>query len=413
MSPRRRARPGRLAAVLGGAVVIVGGGWYGLSHLHPGARPADAAASASDQPSLTVPSPTSSTSSTTSVSDKPTPWPGPLPWPIIIADRGNNRIIEVTPDKHIIWSFPGQGSMPQGETFFGGDDAFFANNGAQIITNQEHNSAITIVDYATRKAVWEYGHPGVAGWQPGFLNFPDDAYVLPNGNVAVADIRNCRELIIAPDKHIVSDWGNANTCRDNPPTTFSSPNGDTPLPGGDLLITEINGGSGDGRAVRMTQSGQVLWNVRIPDVLYPSDAQLLPSGDPLAGDVLVADYEKPGKIVIFNPQTGKVDWLYDVTSGDGEIDHPSIATFLSNGNIMVTDDYRNRVVVIDRKTKSIVWQYGQTGVAGTGADQLYVPDGIDPDTYHVVPHDAAGHYTGKDETVVAGAAAPPTPGAAD
>lgn len=405
---RRRVQPGRLFTVLGGVVVLAGGGWYGLSHLHPVTKPAAAAG----QPSLTVPSPASSTgaSASSDAPQQPTPWPGPLPWPIIIADRGNNRIIEVTPDKHIVWSFPGQGSMPQGETFFGGDDAFFANKGAQIITNQEHNSAITIVDYATRKAVWEYGHPGVAGWQPGFLNFPDDAYVLPDGNVAVADIHNCRELIIAPDKSIVQDWGNPNVCRDNPPTTFSSPNGDTPLPNGDLLMTEINGGGGDGRAVRMTATGQVVWNVRIPDVMYASDAQLMPPGDPLAGDVLVADYSKPGKVVIFNPQSGKVDWEYNVPSGSGEIDHPSIATFLSNGNIIVTDDYQHRVVVIDRQTKQIVWQYGQTGVSGTGPGLLNLPDGLDPDSYHVFAHTASGQYTGKDDPVVAAAAPPPTSG---
>jgi hypothetical protein len=383
----RGGRLARLLAVL--AVTCVGAAACG----HPGGRAQDPS---SEAPPLSVPSPASSTGAS-DTPQRPTPWPGPLPWPIIIADRGNNRILEVTPDKHIVWSFPGPGSMPPGETFLGGDDAFFANGGAEIITNQEHNSAITIIDYATRKAVWEYGHPGVAGRQAGYLNYPDDAYVLPNGNVAVADIRNCRELIIAPDKHIVQSWGNPDVCKDDPPRYFSSPNGDTPLPGGDLLITEINGGAGNGRAVRMTQSGQVLWNVRIPEVLYASDAQMLPPGDPLAGDLIVADYSKPGKVIIFNPQTGRVDWRYDVRSGPGALDHPSLATYLPNGNIIVTDDYQHRVVVIDRQTKQIVWQYGQTGVAGTAPGLLDTPDGLDLDTYHVFPHDAAGHYTGRAE----------------
>ena len=38
---------------------------------------------------------------------KPVPsWGKPLPWPIIIADRRNNRLLEVTPDKRIVWEFP-------------------------------------------------------------------------------------------------------------------------------------------------------------------------------------------------------------------------------------------------------------------------------------------------------------------
>jgi len=373
--------------MLGAVIVVLGGTWYGLAH--HGATKAASAPSAGT--SLSVPS-RAPVTTTPPPPSGPTAWPGPLPWPIIIADRGNNRILEVTPDKQVVWSFPGVGAMPQGETFFGGDDAFFANNGSQIITNQEHNSAITILDYTSRKAVWEYGHPGIVGWQPGFLDYPDDAYVLPGGNVAVADIRNCRELIIAPDKHIVASWGSHSVCRDNPPHTFASPNGDTPLPNGDLLITEINGN--DGRAVRLTQTGQVLWNVHIPDVAYASDAQLLPPGDPNAGDVLVADYSRPGKVVIFNPQTGRVDWEYAVASGQGEISHPSIAVRLPNNDILVTDDYRNRVVVIDRASKQIVWQYGTTDLSGYAANQLYYPDGLDLDTFHTFPHTAAGHYSG-------------------
>ncbi|MEK7261437.1 MAG: hypothetical protein AAB068_05265, partial [Pseudomonadota bacterium] len=33
-------------------------------------------------------------------------WGKPLPYPIIIADRRNNRLIEVTPDKRIVWELP-------------------------------------------------------------------------------------------------------------------------------------------------------------------------------------------------------------------------------------------------------------------------------------------------------------------
>ncbi|MBL0090642.1 MAG: hypothetical protein IPP44_29695 [Ideonella sp.] len=33
-------------------------------------------------------------------------WGKPLPYPIVIADRLNNRLIEVAPDKRIVWEFP-------------------------------------------------------------------------------------------------------------------------------------------------------------------------------------------------------------------------------------------------------------------------------------------------------------------
>ncbi len=30
----------------------------------------------------------------------------PLPYPVIIADRRNNRLIEIAPNKQIVWEFP-------------------------------------------------------------------------------------------------------------------------------------------------------------------------------------------------------------------------------------------------------------------------------------------------------------------
>ena len=59
------------------------------------------------------------------------------------------------------------------------------------------------------------------------------------------------------------------------------------------------------------------------------------------------------------------------------LNHPSLAEVLPNGLICVNDDYRHRVVIIDPSTKAIVWQYGQTDVAGTGANLLNTPDGFD------------------------------------
>ena len=46
------------------------------------------------------------------------------------------------------------------------------------------------------------------------------------------------------------------------------------------------------------------------------------------------------------------------------LDHPSLALELPNGNIIVNDDARHRVLVIDRATKAIVWQYGVTDTPG-------------------------------------------------
>ena len=327
--------------------------------------------------SSAAPPPSPSGGSSSSAAAGPAVWPGPLPHPILIADRGNSRILEVTPAQQVVWQFPAPAGLPAGQSFVGGDDAFFTPGGGAVISNEEHNATIAVIDYATRRIVWQYGHAGVEDSPPGFLDYPDDAYQLPSGDVVVADIRNCRVLFIDPQMQIQQSWGQAGHCVDQPPQYLDYPNGDAPQPNGDILVIEINGGSGDSRAVLLTAGGGVVWNVQIPDVLYGSDAQLLPDGD-----VLCADYSRPGRVVVFNPLTGAVDWTYDVQSGAGMLDHPSIAEALSNGDYLVSDDYRDRVVVIDPETGQIVWQYGHTDVAGTGSGDLNTPDGMDSDIYH-------------------------------
>ena len=59
------------------------------------------------------------------------------------------------------------------------------------------------------------------------------------------------------------------------------------------------------------------------------------------------------------------------------LDHPSLAIQLSNGLIALNDDFRNRVIVIDPKTNSIVWQYGVDDRRGRTDGLLWIPDGID------------------------------------
>jgi outer membrane protein assembly factor BamB len=290
----------------------------------------------------------------------------PFPGGLLIADRANGRLLIVSGTGRILWRFPGPGGLPRGQAF-SADDAFLSPDGRAIVANDEAHQVIDRIDIATRRIVWQYGRYGVAGPAIGSLNTPDDSYPLTNGDIVVADIRNCRILEIAPDKSIVRQWGRTGVCVDHAPQTFGMPNGDTPLPDGGILITEITGS----RVVRLSATGAVVFDVHVP-VKYPSDAQLDENGN-----VVVADYASPGAVVSVSPQ-GRLLWRYGPTSGSGRLDHPSLATPLPGGLVSVNDDGRQRVVVIDPRTSRIVWQYGKTDAGGRGPGLLSDPDGHEP-----------------------------------
>jgi outer membrane protein assembly factor BamB len=313
------------------------------------------------------PTPTGPLSSSVRASAQPSGGdiPGRFPGGLLIADRGNGRLIVVTEGGQIVWSFPGRGSLPRGQRF-SADDAFLAPDGKTIVANDEAHQVIDRIDIATRKIIWQYGRYDRPGAGPGQLHTPDDAYPLANGDVIVADIRNCRILEIAPTKRIVKTWGRAGRCIDRPPAFLAEPNGDTPLPDGGLLITEITGS----RVIRIGPDGHVRFDIHVP-VRYPSDAQLAADGS-----ILVVDYATPGAIVRVSP-SGRVLWRYAVRSGPGRLDHPSLAMPLPDGTIALNDDERQRVVIIDPRTNRIVWQYGVTDRRGRTGGRLSTPDGID------------------------------------
>ena len=117
---------------------------------------------------------------------------------LLIADRGNDRLLALDANRNITWQYPSATMPPPPGGFYFPDDAFFIKGGTGIISNQEDNHTIVEIGYPSGKILWQYGHPGQPGSAPGYLNQPDDAYLLKSGTVTVADASNNRILFISP-----------------------------------------------------------------------------------------------------------------------------------------------------------------------------------------------------------------------
>ena len=289
--------------------------------------------------------------------------PSALPADVLVADHLNNRLVVIDPQGRVRWVFPRPGDLRHGQTFRVPDDAFFSPDGRYIIATQEDDQVISVIDVATRRIVYRYGVPGHPGTGPDHVDNPDDALLTPAGHIVAADIKNCRLIVVAPPAHrpMKVIGMTTNVCWHDPPYRFGSPNGAFPLSTGGYVVTEINGDWADG----LTKSGRIAWAVNPPGVLYPSD-----TNEVYPGRLLTADYSDPGQVVEFSPR-GKLLWRF------GGLNQPSLALPLPNGDILVNDDFNNRIIVIDPATNRIVWQYGHTGVAGRAPGYLNDPDGLD------------------------------------
>ncbi len=354
-------------------------------HPHlPAATSADAGSSSAEPPTTQSTQPSQPTHRPAAQAPAAEPWlaratgpghlapgshPSALPADVLVADHLNNRLVIIDPQGRIRWQFPKPGDLTKGQTFLVPDDAFFSPDGRYIVATQEDDQVISVIDVAKHRIVYRYGKPGTRGWGPDRLSNPDDAMLLPDGDIITADIMNCRILYIKPPAHrslrIIGRTTNA--CLHRPPRRFGSPNGAFPMAGGGFIVTEINGDWADG----IRPGGRVLWSTHPPGVAYPSDTNQLGGGH-----MITADYSDPGQVVEFTTR-GKLLWRF------GGLNKPSLAIPLPNGNILVNDDFNHRVIVINPRTNKIVWQYGHKGVPGRASGYLDDPDGVD-----LVPPDA-------------------------
>ena len=264
---------------------------------------------------------------------------------LLITDRGNGRIVEITPDGEMTWSFPAPGDAAA-SALGPWDDAYYAPDGSMIAANSDPTSTVIGIDIATRTVRWRVGTPGRTGKGTGAFNGPDDSVPALDGTIYLADIRNCRIVRLSAAGTFLSALGNG-SCVHRPPTSFASPNGAFPTSDGDLIITEIGGGWID----RIGPDGTLRWAIRAP-VVFASDAVPYPDGS-----VLVADYVTPGKVLRLAPD-GTVLWRFDA---NGRLWNPSIAIPLAANRVAISDDFGNRVLVVDPTTNEIVREYTTVG----------------------------------------------------
>ena len=178
----------------------------------------------------------------------------------------------------------------------------------------------------------------------------------------VADAYNCRILFVR-HRRIVRQIGETHVCVHNPPATLGSVNGDTPMPGGGVLVSEINGAWIDA----FSKTGKLLWDFQAP-VAYPSDrsrSRAAGSSSPTTRAGRGADREPA--------RTHPVALRADV--GVGGARPPVARDHAPNGDIAVNDDYNDRVVIIDPQEARIVWQYGHDYQPGDAAGYLHTPEG--------------------------------------
>ncbi len=275
----------------------------------------------------------------------PVPAGVPFSGHILISDVGNRRIVELDAKGEMTWSFPAQGDTAAA-AYGPWDDAYYSWDGKTVTANSAATSTVIAIDYATRKIRWQAGTLNKPAKGATGFSSPDDIAMALDGTSYVADILNCRFVHLGANGEYLGAVGNGR-CVHDPPNSFASPNAAYPLADGGLLVTEITGSWID----RLAKDGSLMWTVHAP-VTYPSDAVPYPDGS-----VLVADYVSPGQVVRLN-KDGTVLWRFDHNK---QLHNPSSVQPLASNRVGISDDFGNRILVVDPTTNEVVKEYKDAG----------------------------------------------------
>jgi hypothetical protein len=292
------------------------------------------------------------------------------PGNILIADQFNNRVIEVNRRGQIVWSFGrgprdftaksivgvndaervGRSTLMAGTGIPAGVDAFCKNPAGCP------DGRVMLVD-PNGKIVWQYGTFGVSGAGPNQLNAPVQATWTPSRTVFITDQGNQRVIEVNHAGNIRWQYGQTGVDGSGF-NQLSDPNSAELLDNGNILIAD----EGNNRVIEVDRHKHI-----VKTLTAGGTANGVAFASRLAnGDTLITDAGN-NRIVEVDPNDNIV-WVYITNLGPGSNANPepTRAVQTLNGQIIISDQFNQRVLVVKKSTKQVIAQYGHINHAGYG-----------------------------------------------
>lgn len=182
---------------------------------------------------------------------------------LLIVDTTNNRLIEISRDKEIVWSSESwfKEGLVDGSLFNYPNNVEELTNGHFLVTDRNNDRVIEVDRF------------GRIYWQKKELNKPYNADRLINGNTLVSDSENDQVLEFNLAGQVVWSYGGGDK------SPLYSPQDADKLDNGNYLITDTR----HHRVIEVTSENEVVWQYK-EFLSFPYEADRLPNGNTLISD---------------------------------------------------------------------------------------------------------------------------------
>ncbi|TSC73149.1 MAG: hypothetical protein G01um101438_172 [Parcubacteria group bacterium Gr01-1014_38] len=223
-----------------------------------------------------------------------------------------------------------------------------APNGNLIIADGE-GMMVQELDRKTHALVWQYGVRGVQGHGKGYLHQPDKAFKLNDHEVLINDGNNRRVIVVDQRTNdVVWQYGKTLTMGTGPGLLRGNTHA-IPLENGQqILITDTL----EKKLILVDRATQeILWEWTKPD------AKWLQHVFPTVESTFVLEDRQKNEVFEINHR-GEILWTLHELADGSRLQYPADAAKLGNGNVLIAEAGRNRIIEVNPRTREIVWQYG-------------------------------------------------------
>jgi hypothetical protein len=274
------------------------------------------------------------------------------------SDFNHNRIVGFNPQGQVVWmqnmSAP---PIPKSSWYYiGGVERVTVAPNGNLITSYGDAMIVEELDRKTHEQVWQYGITGLQTYRGGFLDEPHKSFKINDHEVLIND-SNDREVIVVDQNtnQIVWQYGEYHQMSTAPGLLMGNTSA-TPVDGGkEFLITDTL----QKKIILVDRATKnILWQWEKPDSEWLENIFVTKDNNFVLADRLNGDVFEVNR-------DGKILWDLTKLADENKIIYPTDAAMLENGDVVIAEAGKSRIVEVVPATGQIVRQYLVHGFVST------------------------------------------------